>query len=504
MAFVLRGAMMDRTRVLIVGAGPTGLTLAAELASAGVTCAVVERRAARTASSRAFGLLPRTLELLDQRGAAERFVDEGLPWALAPVGDLKHSLDYGRLDTSFPFMLILPQHRTERILEEWAIKSGADVRRGTRVTALHQDAEQVRVSVEGPDGPDTIQAGYLVGCDGTRSMVRAATGIGFPGRAYPESLVIADVRLDRPPDPAVHARMVARGMVAVFPFGDGVYRLIVLDRLRMHAPVSREVTLDELREGTQAILGTDLGLRELVWTSRFRSEQRQATRYRSGRVLLAGDAAHSHIPSGGQGLQVGIQDAMNLGWKLAAHVLGHAPEGLLDSYERERRPVAAATLRKTDLAFRFETARSPGFRLLRRLGVALAAIGPLQVPLLEQFAGFSVRYHGSAKGSHRLVGRRLPDLRIRQSDGRVVRLYELLRARRFVLLDQTPGARYAAPGHPGVVPAAGWVLDGRRLPDAVLVRPDGYVAWTSADRPAAGLAEALRAWCGDPARSQTV
>jgi 2-polyprenyl-6-methoxyphenol hydroxylase-like FAD-dependent oxidoreductase len=481
------------TQVIVGGGGPTGLTLAAELAGSGISCTLVEQRPERPPWSRAFGLLPRTLELMDMRGQGERFVAEGLPWSLAPVGDLKHNLDYGKLDSPFPFMLILPQHRTERILEEWAVKSGATIVRGARVTALDQDLSGVRVHVEGDGGERTLTGEYLVGCDGVHSKVREAAGIPFRGRAYEQSLVIADVRLDDPPSPEVYGRITRQGMVAIFPFGDGVHRMIVLDRERMDIPVDEAVDFGELRTSCLAIAGREFGLAELVWTSRFRSTQRQAAYYRKGRVLLAGDAAHTHIPSGGQGLQVGIQDAMNLGWKLAAHIRGHAAPRLLDSYEEERRPIATATLRKTHLAFKFETADSAGARLIRRFSSQLAAIDALQGPLLEEFAGFTTRYQDIGRERHRWVGRRVPDLMIRQRDGRLSRLYELLRERRFVLIDQTPDTPDDAPRYPGITTVDGWVVSQHRVPKILLVRPDGYAAWAS-DGPAAGLASALADW----------
>ncbi|SHG69353.1 FAD-dependent monooxygenase [Streptoalloteichus hindustanus] len=485
--------------VLVVGAGPTGLALAAELAGAGVPCRVLEKRPRRSPWSRACGVEPRTMELLDLRADVADLLDRGLPWARQPVGDGRAFLDYGRLDTPYPYILIIPQQRTEEVLEARAERAGAEVVRDVRVVGLEQDDTSVTLTVTGRRGTWTERADFVVGCDGVRSAVRELAGIRFHGRAHAQSLVVADVRLAHPPEPAVDARITGRGMVAVFPFGDGLHRLIVLDHDRMAVPVDQPVTVPELRDSVVAIFGRDLGVRDPEWMSRFRCAERQADRYRRGRVLLAGDAAHTHKPSGGQGLQLGIQDAVNLGWKLAAEVAGWAPAGLLDSYERERWPIAERMLRKAELAYRYETANSALARAARQVGYWLMRVGPFQLPVVRQFAGFTLRYPPPpGTGSHRLVGRRLPDARLR-TDHDVVRLLELFRRHRFVLLDQTGGAAGAC--------ASGWadrvdvvraeVLDGRRWPEVVLFRPDAFVAWAGSRSRLGRLPDALRNWCGE-------
>jgi 2-polyprenyl-6-methoxyphenol hydroxylase-like FAD-dependent oxidoreductase len=490
----------DSPSVLVVGAGPTGLALAVELAGLGIRCRVLERRAAPGATSRAFGLMPRTLEQFDMRGYAERFVEQGLQSAEAPLGDLRSFLHYGDLDTPFPYILIIPQSRTERILESLAVEAGVEIVRGAEVTGLTQDADSVTVQVREGDRDRVERAEFVVGCDGGHGVVRELAGIEMNTRTYDQSLVIADVVLSRPPTPDVNARISNQGMVAVFPFGDGVYRLVVLDRDRMSVPVEEPVTIEEVRRSADVIFGSDLGVDRPVWLSRFRSVQRQATGYRAGRVLLAGDAAHAFNPSGGQGLQFGVQDAMNLGWKLAAEIAGWAPPGLLDSYESERKPIAAETLRKTDLNFRFEASHSTVAKLARKAGMWALAFRPIQPPLIAQFAGFSLRY--PTPGAHRLVGRRLPDARIEVAGGPPARLFELVRERKFVLLDQGPGGAAARLARDGwadrvTVPSITRIA-GRRWPDVVLLRPDGYVAYAGrAGRPDE-LQAALRQWCGQP------
>lgn len=500
--------MPSSPSVLVVGAGPTGLALAAELATAGIACRVLDRRTSPSPHSRAFGLLPRTLELLDMRGRAESFVAQGLPWSHAALGDGKRWLDYRRVDSPFPYMLVIPQSRTEEQLAVWAREAGAVIERGVAVTGLVQDEHGVEVEVEGPDGPRTERADFVVGCDGVRSTVRQLAGISFQGSSYDSSLIVADVRLATPPDPQVYARTGKRGMVVFFPFGDGTFRLIALDHARMAAPVEEPVTVGELRESCQAILGTDFGLHDPLWMSRFRSDQRLSDRYRLGRVFLAGDAAHTHIPSGGQGLQTGIQDAMNLGWKLAAHLSGWAPAHLLDTYQRERRPIAGATLRRTDMVYKFEVSNSVGARLLRGITTRAMGLPPVQNSVLEQLSGLTLRYPplpgAPDTAARKAVGRRLPDAALRARDGVTAdsRLYGHFRRGGFVLLDQSHGgfcAGVAEDGWKDRVTAVRAVADRKDLAEAVLVRPDGYVAWAGHAGDTPSLRAALRHWCGHPA-----
>jgi 2-polyprenyl-6-methoxyphenol hydroxylase-like FAD-dependent oxidoreductase len=492
----------SETQVIVVGAGPTGLTLAAELAGAGVRCRVLEQRSRPSPRSRAFSLTPHTLELLEMRGQAGAMIERGLPWRYGPLGTGDRNLDFGLVDSRFNFMLILPQSRIEEALESWAIQAGVEIERGVRVVGLEQGEAGVTVRTEVGDRAGQERARFVVGCDGVRSAVRSLAGIEFHGSSYEASLIVADVHLSDPPDPPVHARTARRGMVAVFPFGDGTFRLIILDHERMKTPASTPLALDEIAESAGAILGRDLGIHDPIWMSRYRSEQRQAERYRLGRVLLAGDAAHTHIPSGGQGLQVGMQDAFNLGWKLAAEVTGSAPPGLLDTYEQERQPVGAATLKKTDLAFRYETSRAAPLRLLRWLFVRLLAHRRFQIPVLNELCGLTLRYPPASRWrAHRIVGRRAPDLAV-EAEGRPARLYDLLRARRFVLVDRTAERSFAGEARAGgdrVVVAAG-AAEPASLPDALLVRPDGYVAWAANGRRGEALSEVIQRWCGDGRR----
>ncbi|WP_328505156.1 FAD-dependent monooxygenase [Streptomyces sp. NBC_00391] len=487
--------MPHSPQVLIVGAGPTGLALAAELAGTGVSCLVVDRHTERGTLSRACTVEPRTLELLDMRGRADDVLAAGLECPNPPLGNEDGHLDYGLLDTNFPFSLSIPQSRTEDALQKAAEKAGAELLFGTSVTGLEQDDSGVEVRMEGPAGPLTVWARYVVGCDGVYSTVREAIGVEYDGWNYEQSLMMADARLSSPPGPAEYARITRRGMAAFFPFKDGTYRIIVLDRQKFTVPADEPLTLEDLSESCAAILGLDAGIHDPLWLSRFRSSQRHAKHYRAGRVLLAGDAAHTHIPSGGQGLQTGIQDAFNLGWKLRLVLEGAAPDALLDSYEAERYPIAADTLRKTDLSFRFETSDGLPARILRKVTMWSMRIRAVHRLNVEHLSGHALRYPPDRGG--RWVGRRVPDrpLAAPQPAGR---LYELFRDGHFVLLgpdDRVPPAAtaWSARLRTGVLAEP----IGDRWPRHVLIRPDGYVAWAGRT-PDAGLEGALHRWCGAP------
>lgn len=479
---------MNSRRVLIVGAGPTGLALAAALAQGGIRCAVIERRRERAAMSRAFTLEPRTMELLNVRGWMDDFLARGRVCQHPPLGDDDVRLDYGLLDTPFPFSLTIPQCETETVLEKFAVNAGASVLRGTQVVALRQDEHGVELTLQDEDREYVERADFVVGCDGVDSTIRAAIGVGVESREYDASSIMADTKLRKPPDHSEYARITRRGMVAVFPFQDNeTYRVIVFDRERMQTPAEVPLTLEELTDSCSAILGFDIEPHDPQWLTRFRSSQRQAERYRVGRVLLAGDAAHTQLPSGGQGLQTGIQDAMNLEWKLRAELAGWAPPGLLDTYESERHPMATEILRKTDMSFRFQTSDSLGARLIRALVIQMMRFRALQRVNLEHLSGLALSYPAAASG--RWAGRRVPD-RPLAAGGRV---HELLRDGRFALLHRGPAPDGAAAWADRAVVAEVAAGD-RSWPSLVLVRPDGYVAWSGTDHD--GLRNALQRWCG--------
>ncbi|MFD9765486.1 FAD-dependent monooxygenase [[Kitasatospora] papulosa] len=460
--------------VVIAGGGPTGLWLAAELRLAGTPVTVLEARHARDPHSKALTLHPRTLEILAFRGVVEPFLAEGRRIPSGHFGGLDDRMDFGALDTPYPFTLALPQARTEELLEAHAVASGADVRRGHRVTGLTQDEDAVTVEVAGPDGPYTLRAAHLVGCDGTRSTVREAAGIAFPGTDATTWGWLGDVVLDAPPEGAVYAASGPEGGVMVVPMPGGVHRIVGGDHDSNGPDHPGELTLDALRAKVTRIAGTDFGMRDPSWLSRFGNATRQAATYREGRVLLAGDAAHMHYPAGGVGLNVGFQDATNLGWKLAATLAGTAPDGLLDSYHAERHPVGADLLLSTRAQTALMNAHSAEGQDLRTLLSRLIATVPaFSLSLAERLSGLDVAYPSPASG-HPLTGHRAPNLEL--ADG--TDLFTALRPGRYVLLHFTdtptpaPGVVARAASRPGTRPVWSTVR-------TALIRPDGHVARAS-------------------------
>ncbi|MFJ4717129.1 FAD-dependent monooxygenase [Streptomyces sp. NPDC088785] len=465
--------------VIVVGAGPTGLLLAGDLAAAGVRVTLVEKRPHRISNlSRAFAVHARTLELLDARALGDEVDRLGRPLGrLRLFGGL--TLDLTQVPSRFNHLLVLPQYEVERVLERRAAGAGVVFAYETEVTGLVQDADGVTLRVRrGDGGRAELGAAYVVGADGMRSAVREAVGLPFPGRSVVRSVVLADVRLAEPPPDLLTVNTVGDAFAFIAPFGDGYHRVIGWHRAR-DVPDDAPLALDEVREITRLALGRDHGMHDPRWMSRFHSDERQAPHYRVGRVLLAGDAAHVHTPAGGQGMNVGLQDAANLGWKLAAVLHGRAGDALLDTYEAERHPVGRAVLRGSGAVVRLAMARRPWALAGRAvLTTVLRRVRPARTRILGQLTGVGVRYP-APRGSHALVGRRVPDVLLDGGE----RLYEALRAGAFVLI-LPKGTRDAAAHRSDVVRVAHWA-DGRRA--ALLVRPDGYAAWAVDALPDGGV-----------------
>ncbi len=499
--------MTNDVDVAIAGAGPTGLLLAGDLARAGVSCAVLERRTERCGLSRAFAVHARTLEQLDARGVAEQLIATGIP-----VSELRFlgnaALNLSSLPSRFAYVLVTPQYQTERVLEERARALGADVRYGSTVTGFTDGLDAVEVQVRDEDGTTRlVRAGWLVGADGMHSAVRERLGMPFPGKAVVRSVMLADVRLAESPPDVMTVNTAGDFFCLVAPFGDGWYRVIAWDRSNQ-PPESTPVTLDEIRDVTRQVLGTDLGMSDPRWMSRFHSEERQVPRYRAGRVLLAGDAAHVHSPAGGQGMNTSIQDAANLGWKLAATVLGWAPEGLLDTYDAERHPVGEQVLRTSGALLRVGLTGPPPLVNARNLLAAAATRIPVAArTAAREISGIGISYP-APRDAHPLTGKRAADLPL--ADSR--RLYEALRDGRFVLAADTPLPAGALDGYGDrVTPVISVATTGTTK----LVRPDAYIAWATGntarrggdawqeatDEHADEIRDALARWCGRPAPS---
>ena len=481
---------MITTDVIVVGAGPTGLALAGELAMAGVRCRILEQRSRDANITRAFAVHARTLELLDARGLAEEVLRRGI--RLSEIQGLPGAtMDLRQLPSRYPMLLIAPQNATESVLAARVARLGVRVERGVAVTGLDQDGERVQLHVSGDRGPETAEARYVVGCDGAHSRIRELLGVGFVGEQYATHIMLADAQLSAPPAETLFGRNNADGLVVVVPFGDGWFRVIVWDRQREQVPIAEPVTEIELRDALHRIAGTDLGMGPPRWSTRFVSERRQAERYRVGRAFLAGDAAHVHSPLGGQGMNTGIQDAMNLGWKLAAALHGTGGEDLLDSYQAERHPTGRQVLRMTDAFNRLVLGRSRLAMSARQTAMRLVvSLAPARRVLLGRLSGIGIAYSRGVR-DHRLTGQRSPDLLT--SAGR---LYALLRSGRFVLVLGTDCADVRLQ----LSPWTDRVMMVERAEDSgpalVLVRPDGYVAWASDRCPADDLRPALRRWCG--------
>jgi 2-polyprenyl-6-methoxyphenol hydroxylase-like FAD-dependent oxidoreductase len=468
--------------VIIAGGGPAGLMLAGELRLHGVRVLVLEREPAPTPFVRALGLHARSIEMLDQRGLLERFLAHGKQYPLGGFFAGIHTSQPDRLNTAHAYVLGIPQTVTERLLAERAVEVGTEIRRGCELVGLIQDDHGV--TAELADGT-RLRSRYLVGCDGGRSTVRKLLGVGFPGEPAGSEMLLGEMEVAVPAEEvaAVVAEVRKTDLrFGIGPFGEGVYRVVVpADGVAEDRSVPPN--LDDFRRQLRAFAGTDFGVHSPRWLSRFGDATRLAERYRVGRVLLAGDAAHVHPPWGGQGLNLGIQDAFNLGWKLAAEVRGWAPEGLLDSYHDERHPVAADVLDNTR-AQMVLLSPEPGPMSVRRLIADLMNFDEVNRYLIEKIIAIGIRYDLGA--GHDLLGRSMRDVNLERG-----RLYELTRAGRGLLLDQT-----------GRLSVAGWadrvdhVVDvGEELDvPAVLLRPDGHVAWAGHDQQ--DLLDRMPRWFG--------
>jgi len=483
---------MTEHAVVIAGGGPTGLMLAGELALAGIEVAVIERRASQDlAGLRAGGLHIRTIEMLDQRGIADRFISQGQVLRRAPFAGT--TLDISDLPTRHSYFLALWQIHIERILADWVGELAVRIYRGREVTGLAQD--DTGVEVELSDG-ESMRAKYLVGCDGGRSLVRKKAGVDFPGWDASTSYLIAEIETAEEPEWGI--RRGKQGINAIAKLEDGKRARVVLNEPQLSHP--DEPNLRDVREALIALYGTDYGLHSATYVSRFTDMARQAASYRKGRVLLAGDAAHVHSPVGGQGLNIGVQDAVNLGWKLAQVVHGTSPESLLDTYHAERHPVGARLLRNT-MALGAIERNDDRIGALREMMCELWQMDGQRKQYFAMMSGLDVHYNFGE--GHPLLGRRMPDFDLVTADG-PLRLFSVLHSARPVFLNlgepanfdiapwadrvQAIDAKYAGKWD---LPAMGAI----EAPTAVLVRPDGYVAWVG-DQSQRGLADALTTWFG--------
>ena len=496
----------------MVGSGPTGLMLANELALAGVGVIVLERLAERSGQSKALNLQPRTAEVFDLRGLLEPARRYALDtWGSGHFGG--RPLSYAGWQTRHPYQVNIPQAGVERVLEERLAEHGVRVWRGHELVEFTQHDSGVTATVRTTTGELRIRAGYLVGCDGGRSTVRKQLGVGFPGTDASRFAFVADVVLGTTPatvptrlrsvrDALARENDGGRASGGLIPLGKpGLFRLVFTDPDAKPEDQARPVPAAEVAAATRRLYGEGAEVAEVCWASRFTNATRQAEHYRVGRVLLAGDAAHIHFPAGGQGLNLGVQDAMNLGWKLAAEVKGQAPQGLLDTYHSERHPVGARVLDNTR-AQTLPPEPDPETLAMHRLITELAELPEVNRYLAGMVSGFDIRYDVDGP-DHPLLGSRLPDLEL-AVHGRRRWASELFHTGRGVLLSADP--RYLESAGPWSDRADATAVP--ELPglttDAVLVRPDGYVCWVAqpGDVPSdttdntKRLESALRTWFG--------
>ncbi|MFE1805596.1 FAD-dependent monooxygenase [Streptomyces sp. NPDC059533] len=494
------------TGVIVVGAGGAGLTLATELALAGVPAVVLDRLPGRNLQSRAGAIQPRTAEMLALRGLLDDALGRSIDYQLVGghFAGLPVPLDYAAWDTRYPHPVLLPQDQLEAVLEDRLTKLGGEVLREHRLTGLDQDADGVTITVTTPDGDRSLRGRHLVACDGAHSSVRKLIGAAFPGQAATIRMGTADLLLTGDIDDGAGGHISSRirtspegHFAMITPLAEGLHKLIFSGPRTMTAERDAPVTPEEVREVLRATHGGALDVAEIRYSSRFSNASRQLEHYRHGHVFFAGDSAHIHSPAGGQGLNLGVQDAFNLGWKLAAVLRGEAGEELLDTYQTERHPVAARVLALTRAqGVVMGPERDGGLAELRDVLTDLLRLPDANRYMAGVMSGLDLRLPSPDAETHPLLGLRMPDLDLVVDGGERVTFSDLMRTGRGVLLNLSDDPlAAAAPWSDRVIQVRARAESGTPAAEAVLVRPDGYVCWAGGT----GLTETLTRWFGPAA-----
>ncbi|WP_338552190.1 monooxygenase [Paenibacillus sp. KS-LC4] len=491
--------------VIVVGGGPVGLMVASELALANIKVCLLERLKDTTPYSRALTIHPRTLEILDMRGLAPELLEKGRPIPKGHFAGLATPLDFSVLDSASNYTLVLAQSETEKLLEERARGLGVAIIRETEVKSIRQHDEGVEVTALGAEGEYRLTAAYVVGADGGGSLVRKQMDIAFLGTDATFTCMLGDVKLPELEAGGIVSHFTEQGGIMIVPVTKQIHRVIVFDSERMAIAKDEPVTLGELKSSMLRVYGQDFGIREAQWLSRFGNATRQAEHFRKNRVFLAGDAAHIHLPAGGQGMNVGLQEAVNLGWKLAAELNGWAPDWLLDSYHEERYPVSTALLRNTE-AQALLIRQLPGVVELRKLMASFLQIPEANALLAAQISAFDVGYAPDPHSPpHPLNGRRFSELTLRLASGSLLKSYKLMHAGSYVLLhlasDPQFGELVAWEKYPhveGVQASIAEAAVGWENVHTALIRPDGYIAWAvdcTESAPLEAVKAGLARWC---------
>ncbi|MES2217082.1 MAG: FAD-dependent monooxygenase [Pseudomonadota bacterium] len=472
--------------VVIIGAGPAGLTLGAELSANGVNCLILEKRVERSNQSRAFSLTPHTLELLETRGIAEIFLRQGVKCEFAPLGDGKNMLSFRRLKTRFPYLLSISQDKTEHILEEWAAQCGVNIMYGAELIDLYQNKNQVDIIYRHESQLQHIQADYVIGCDGVSGKVSNLADIAVTKIQYKHSLMHGDVKLKNPPEANVFAKTSRRGMVAIFPVTQDVYRVLALDQERMHVPIHKQVTLKEFKTSVKALSNRDFEINSPLWLNRFRCQQRHAVTYRKGRIFLAGDAAHTQLPAGGQGLQISIQDGFNLGWKLAAVIKNGAATALLDTYESERRPLIYKAMRRSIIMYRYEIAQDKLSRILKWTANKLLNISFMQNYVVRELAGLTIKYPTTQKMlflNKNITGSKITNLELIDTNGHREDLFAKMKNYKFFLIGNSYNKQIEnyikSHWEEKITYVHAPNLKNEYGVNLCLLRPDSFIAWAA-------------------------